>query len=442
MPPFLQFFFRRLTSIRLTQPPPFPNGLDHMPTPRFLDIPRFVSPPRLSLLRQVADLSADLGFPAYLVGGFVRDALLEKPVNDFDIVLEGDATRLGHTLVQQFGGRLTIHAPFYTATWFPPAGSSEFLDLISARSETYEYPAALPTVKLGTLDDDLRRRDFTVNAMAVRIDGDQAGELFDPFDGQTDLRARWIRVLHPRSFVDDPTRLFRVVRYVERYGFQIAPETLTLIPDALKYVDKLSPERLRHEFDLMLEESNSAAMLASAASLGLLSAIKPALPLFNATYSEWLGHVPPSNFELELDSKTLGYLLWLMDASEKEIVAFPVRLDFTAVLIKSLRAASRLKSELSALDGSKPSQWTERLDKVPPAAVYAVYLTTQHPALKDYLLKWRHIKSSTTGDDLKARGLPPGPEYKRILSRLRAAWLDGEVKSKDDEIRLLVELLK
>jgi tRNA nucleotidyltransferase (CCA-adding enzyme) len=206
-------------------------------------------------------------------------------------------------------------------------------------------------------------------------------------------------------------------------------------------VDKLSPERLRHEFDLIFEEKNSAAMLASVANLALLSAVKPILPPFNVKYSEWLGQVPSSSFELELDRKTLGYLLWLMDAPESVIESFSVRLDFTAPLTKSLRGASRLKSELPAMTGSKPSQWTERLDKVPLAAVYAVYLTTQQQALKEYLLKWRHIKSSTTGDTLRAHGLPPGPEFKSILSRLRAAWLDGEVKSKEEESRLLAELL-
>ena len=220
-----------------------------------LDIPRFIPTSRLVLLRQVAALSAHLGLPAYLVGGFVRDALLKQPINDFDLVVEGDAVKLGRALVKQFGGRLTVHAPFKTAAWFLPVGvgsrygteehrpystpesTIDFIDLISARSETYARPAALPTVKLGTLADDLRRRDFTINALAVRLDGDHFGELSDPLGGRADLQRGLVRVLHSNSFVDDPTRLLRAVRYAERYGFKIESGSEALIPLALEYVD-------------------------------------------------------------------------------------------------------------------------------------------------------------------------------------------------------------
>ncbi len=404
-------------------------------------------PAQFSLIRRIASLAAERGLALYLVGGFVRDLLLARPTLDHDFVLEGDAVPFARALVKKFGGRVTTHPAFHTATWFLPsdllgeANVPGAFDLISARSETYAHPAALPTVTLGDISDDLRRRDFTINAMSVRLNDGEFGDLLDPFDGQADLRKGMVRVLHARSFIDDPTRIFRAVRYAERYGFKLALQTRELIPAALKYVDRLSPERLRHELDLILEEENSSAMLARLANLGLLAAVKPALPEFPAERAHWLDHRVPVDFGLTLDRAALGYLLWLMDAPEETLASLTDRLGFTAPLTKSVRAAARLKADLPSLEGARPSQWVERLERVPPDAIYAVRLVTRQEALQDYLLTWRHIYPSITGDDLKARGLPPGPKFKHILTRLRSAWLDGEVSTPKEEEFLLESLL-
>ncbi|MFZ5856577.1 MAG: CCA tRNA nucleotidyltransferase [Chloroflexota bacterium] len=428
--------------------------------PDRLDISRFIPTPRRSLLRQVADLSAELGSPAYLVGGFVRDALLKRPINDFDIVIEGDATKLGRALVKHHGGRVTVHAPFKTATWFLPeraegerAGSPrpDFIDLISARSETYAHPAALPTVKLGSLVDDLRRRDFTVNSMAVRLDGDHFGELTDPLGGRADLERGLVRVLHPNSFVDDPTRLFRAVRYAARYQFQIESSTEALVPAALPYVDKLSPERLRHELDLIFEEEDSVPMMEKLWELEIVGQVQPALPSDEATRTRFQQTrsncvVPPRAVPPEvIQRREWRWIVWLMESSHKEIRAFSKRLHFTAGLLKKILAASTIFHELDSFKGIRPSECVARLDGFPADATTAVWFCAPrgetHAMLGAYLTKWKSVKPLATGETLQAMGVPFGPRIGETLWRLRAAWLDGEVTSAEGERKLLEKLI-
>jgi len=418
-----------------------------------LDIPRFIPTSRLVLLRQVAALSAYLGLPAYLVGGFVRDALLKQPINDFDLVVEGDAVKLGRALVKQFGGRLTVHAPFKTATWFVPhrpersgaqsKGDDDFIDLISARSETYEHPAALPTVKLGTLADDLRRRDFTINALAVRLDGDHFGELSDPLGGRADLQRGLVRVLHSNSFVDDPTRLLRAVRYAERYGFKIESGSEALIPLALEYVDKLSPERLRHELDLILGEENAVPMLEKLWAYGIVRCVRPALPSEEAARKR-LGAARrlPSSVR---DPVQFRWMVWLMDATPAQFRALAKRLHFTADLAKKVAAASSIYNDLESFKGTRPSECAARLDGLPEEAIRAVSLCAdeeRRALLEMYLTKWRDVKPFADGDALQRMGVPFGPRIGEISRRLRAAWLDGEVTSEAGEREWLAGVLQ
>lgn len=431
---------------------------------------RIVPPSHLSLLRQVAALSADLGFPAYLVGGFVRDALLGKPINDFDIVVEGDATKLGRALVKQFGGRVTVHAPFKTATWFVPAGvgsrygteehrpysttesTIDFIDLISARSETYAHPAALPTVTLGTLADDLRRRDFTINDMAVRLDGEYFGELTDPLGGRADLKRGLVRVLHPNSFIDDPTRLFRAVRYAERYGFRIESETESLIPAALPFVDKLSPVRLRHELDLIFEEADAVPMMEKLWALGIVQAVRPALPSEEATRERFQGtrsycHMPPRPVPPEVPQiRDRRWMVWLLGLSGREIRALAKRLHFTADLSKKITAAASIQQDLESLAGMRPSECVRRLDGLPTESVMVAWFSAPRGAarsrLERYFAKWRNVKPTTDGEALKRMGVPFGPRIGEVLWLLRAAWLDGEVGSEEEERRLLERLVE
>ena len=419
--------------------------------PKF-DLDQSLSAQQLRLLRVVAGTAAARQMPLYLVGGFVRDLLLGSPATDFDLVVEGDAIALAKALAAQLGGQVTAHVRFGTAQWFHPDSDGHALDFISTRSETYKHSAALPTVKPGRLADDLARRDFTINTLALRIDGEYWGELHYELDGLNDLKRGLVRVLHPQSFLDDPTRLFRAVRYEQRYGFQITPETLVLIPPARHLIASLSAERLRHELDLILEEEQVVAMLNRLAELDLLQPVHPALAWNDTKQERFInglslardGHskaIPPS-----AGKSLLGWHFWLFDLALADIQSLERRLHFHAKLLESLLAASALFTDLPSLAClMKPSQCVTRLEELPLTAVYAVFLSVPdgqaRQNLHHYLETWRHVKPKTNGHDLKKRGLPPGPRFQQILTRLRQAWLDGEVKTEIEEMELLNTLI-
>jgi len=411
---------------------------------RLMRDPYLLPSEKQTLISRIAGQAASMNMPCYLVGGFVRDLLLGSPVNDLDVIVEGDAIQLGYALVKKYGGKLTPHHKFNTAIWHvtPDTSTLDTIDLITARTETYARPGALPTVKPSTIEDDLRRRDFTINAMAVRMDGDHFGELLDPLNGQADLENKLIRVLHPRSFMDDPTRIFRSVRYEARYFFTLHPSSFILInPESLAVLNSLSGERIRHEFDLIFAEERSFAMLSRLGELGVFNSFDPVRPKFDQKHSELFDSNTPAEFGISIDRVMLGYLLWFMDSPAHVIESLSSRLDFTSELAKALLAGALLKSELNSLKDSSPSTWTFHLEQVPLSTVYVLWLLTDEPALKEFLTKWRHVKTHTTGDTLKSRGLLPGPRYKEILNQLRAAWLDGDVDSLEDEMQLLETLI-
>ena len=401
-----------------------------------------------------------LGLPLYIIGGSVRDLLLKSSIKDFDLTVEGDAIALARSLAKQHGGKVTAHAKFGTAKWFLPKklimGSTDTLDLISARSEIYEHPAALPTVKMGSMDDDVRRRDFTINTLAIRLDGSQFGELRDDLNGMDDLKHAVVRVLHTNSFIDDPTRMYRAVRYAERYGFKIADDTLTLIPEARGLVKKLSAQRIRHELDLILEEWSAATMLDKLCELDLLEPIHPALSCDRTPHDRLvdiytyrgLQHLSPWNVTKgeQMNPSDLGWMLWLMWLSSDEIASLNKRLHFTADLLASLFAVSMMFKDLPSFAGLKPSECVEKLESYPVNAIEAMGYVIDDPKVKElfneYISIWRYVKPHISGNDLKELGIEPGPRYAVILRQLRNAWLDGEVGTDEEEQELLKRLIK
>jgi tRNA nucleotidyltransferase (CCA-adding enzyme) len=399
---------------------------------------------RQTLLQLVREEATQRGLPLYIVGGSVRDLVLGRPFNDFDLTVEGDAIALARALASKHGGGVTAHLKFSTAKWFLPPhlkAGHDTLDLVSARSETYKHPAALPTVKMGSIEDDLRRRDFTINAMAIRLDGDYYGELRDDLHGMEDLQKEIIRVIHPGSFIDDPTRMFRAVRYENRYGFKLAEETIALIPEARPFVEKLSPQRIRHELDLILDEANAVSMLARLDELDLLKPIHPALANFKQSNLAIVKSDDPA-----LQNRNSRWLLWLMHLTDQEIEFLNERLHFRADLLKILRSAAVLETNLPALVGLKPSEAVELLEGYSIKALEVVSIAGQDEEIRNiltkYLSEWWHVKSRSSGHDLKKRGIPPGPKYNEILRRLRAAWLDGEIKTEEEEKKMLDEMLQ
>ena len=415
-------------------------------------------PEHLQIIKAVSEEARTNHLPVYIVGGFVRDFLLGSSTYDFDIVVEGDAIALGNALVAKHGGKLTTHSRFGTAKWYfakqiisKNGKMKQIVDLISARQEYYEHPSALPTVERGSIKLDLHRRDFTINTLAIRLDGHHFGELHDYFGGLSDLDHKIVRVLHSLSFVDDPTRMLRAVRYEQRYGFTIEPRSLQLMDEAKLLLPRLSSERLRHELDLILEESRSAAMLSRLDELGLLKAILVDLPwdrplhqtmaaAMEAPIPEEWGIKPLSTGTPVAHS--LGYLIWFSSLPVTVIDKIQSRLKLPIALYKALLLSKTLISDLPEMKKAKASDWVIRLEDIPALALYAVFILTKEPALKKYSLQWKNIHPITDGNVLRKKGLVPGPSYHRILAQLRAAWVDGKVKSKEQESALLEKLIR
>ena len=284
--------------------------------------------------------------------------------------------------------------------------------------------------------------------MAIRLDGDHFGELFDPLNGQADLENKIVRVLHPKSFVDDPTRIFRLVRYAVRYDFEIDPATWNLVDSAaLNVLAQLSGERLRHEFDLIFEEENASEMLKRLKKLDVFIVIHPILQTVNVERLRMLTDKPEEEFgeflipDILSFRQTLGWILYLVNLPVADIEAIAKRLAFPVLLTRAAVGASSLNGNLPSFKDWTPSQWTFYLDGVPSLAAYALYLMNMGSGFHDYFMIWRNIKPFTTGYTLQQRGLEPGPKFKEILTRLRAAWLDGEVGNEEEENLLLERLL-
>ncbi|MFH1184262.1 MAG: hypothetical protein V1755_04385, partial [Chloroflexota bacterium] len=392
----------------------------------------------LALLRLVAREAHSLGLALYMVGGFPRDLVLGRAPTDFDLVVEGSAIQLANRLAAKYGGRTTVHRRFGTAKWHLdrtatpgwPGGASTgrrhadvHLDLISARSEVYPRPAQLPHIRLGTIAEDLQRRDFTINTLAIRLDGKHFGTVLDPLGALDDVERGAIRVLHDRSFRDDPTRMYRAVRYEKRLGFKITPETLRLTATARRWVGQLSAHRIRQELDQILGEDQAAAMLSRLGRLGLLSAVHRALPDDNRALRrlriEEQGRSDAADTRGNARGRTKQWLLWLMDLTPVQIASVRRRLRFDNRLTAELVAASELRRNIRRLIRLRPSRLTQHLRNLPLDAVETVHgaLPPGKPrrVLAEYLTNWRHIRPRATGIDLRALGIPPGPAYRSIL---------------------------
>ncbi len=423
-------------------------------------------PARVKLLNEIARVARERKNALYIVGGFVRDLLLEYPSLDFDLVVEGDAIALAQTVQERYGGRITSHGRFGTAKWF--LGEAQLdeleisenamdvlpdsLDFITARTEFYTHPTALPTVEQGSIKLDLHRRDFTINTLALRLDGRHYGELYDYWGGLSDLKEGIIRVLHSLSFVDDPTRILRAVRYEQRYDFEIDDRTQELLLEAKSLIKRVSGDRLRHEFDRILEEEKAPRMMERLEGLSILEAVHQEL-VWNDELSDLMASLPdkepPGEWQVEMDlpgmplHQSLSYTIWLIASSQPEKVA--ERLKLTRAAADVVHESADLRTRLSELSDMPASEITAYLDHISNLAIYAVYLSCRAPDLKGilsrYLSSWQHVSPHISGEDLKERGLEPGPQYSEILDGLRDAWLDGEISNREEEEEALEKML-
>jgi tRNA nucleotidyltransferase (CCA-adding enzyme) len=442
-------------------------------------------PARLALLKAVALAAHERASALYIVGGFVRDLLLDRPGLDYDLVVEGDAIQLAQDLAERYGGRVTSHFRFGTAKWIigeeclqaaqrlakameaglpgaaqiSPSDLPETLDLVSARTEFYTYPSALPTVERGSIKLDLHRRDFTINTLALRLDGSHWGELHDYWGGLKDLRQGLVRVLHSLSFVDDPTRILRAVRFEQRFDFRIEARTLDLLHEATSLLDRVSGDRIRHELNSILLEPRTPQMLARFSELNLLAAIHPDLvwddwirskvemlkePGFSDSWAGW--GLPAAGYPSAEIQTALVYLLWLLRLSPGWAQSVITRLKLSASLARMILQAIQIWPVLRSLVGAKPSEVVARLDDVSPLVLYALFLATEQTELRDVLWQYKTVYEKIIpgldGHDLRVYGLKPGPQFRVILKALRDAWLDGKIHSKHDETALLDEMVR
>ncbi len=411
-------------------------------------------PQHIRLLQIVAKEAHNQRAALFIVGGFVRDLILDTSSLDFDLVVEGDAIALARALAIKHGGRVTAHRRFGTAKWHLTIEDYglESIDLVSARTEFYTHPTALPTVERSSIKLDLHRRDFTLNTLALRLDGLHYGDLYDYWGGLSDLRQGLIRVLHSLSFVDDPTRMLRAVRFEQRFDFRIEDRTMELLTAALGLLQRVSGDRIRHELDYVIDEPKAVQMFSRLNELGLLKAIHPDLgwepngraSIFSFTEPDPLWQLAGTYHGIPLQ-RALAYLFWLLHLPSDKVRKVTRRLKIRQSLEAAVIDACKLREDLPALAGKSPSEITDRLEKASLLAVFAVYMQADDRQIKDrirsYAEEWRHITPETDGHRLRELGLQPGPVYKTILTKLRTAWLNGEVSSVEEERALLNQML-
>jgi tRNA nucleotidyltransferase (CCA-adding enzyme) len=368
----------------------------------------------------------------YLVGGIVRDLLLERFNRDIDMVVEGDAIELAQEIAALFPSELITHPRFGTATikW-----GQKSVDFTTARSETYARPGALPTVKSGTIRDDLARRDFSINAMAIELNPRRYGQLIDPFEGRLDLEKKLICVLYDESFTDDATRIWRAIRYEQRLDFRIEPVTMLLIKRDLDMLGTISGDRLRHELERVLKEELPEKALVRADELDVLSKLHPALKA-----DDWLSETfAAARGRQEIVSPHLCMALLCYCLSTKEVAQLTKSLRLSKATAQVLLDVQTIKEKLNELTipGQAPSVIYNLLHGYDTTAYTAVSIVagsgTAAEHIELYLNVLKNVSPALTGDDLKKLGVPTGPRIKEALDLLREARLDGKITSKKGE---------
>ncbi|HKZ57752.1 MAG TPA: CBS domain-containing protein [Thermodesulfovibrionales bacterium] len=405
------------------------------------------TPEVYNILKFSGEVAEGLGFNAYLVGGSVRDLLRGEENLDIDIVIEGDGIVFAKALGEKLNASVKSHQRFNTAQVI--TGKLK-LDVATARTEYYESPAALPKVETSSIKKDLYRRDFTINTLAIKLNPKDFGLLMDFFGSQRDLKEKTIRVLHNLSFIEDPTRAFRAIRFSERFGFKISKHAENLIKSTVKMnlFEKLSGPRLYEELLLLFNETEPGRALKKLSDLGLLKVIHPALT-FNEELEETLKslHETVSWFNLLfLEEKTDRGVLYLMallsELKEEEAEAAAERLS-PPPKIKDMidKGISKAKEVVKRLPSEDPVEIYNLLRKLRLETILLAMALSKdrlkQKLISRYLTELRKVEPILKGEDLKKIGVKPGPVYSRILKELLEEKLRGHLKSREDEERFV-----
>jgi len=399
-------------------------------------------------LLRIADAVAQLGGRAdgvYVVGGTIRDILLGEASFDVDIAVEGDAIAFAYALAGALGGRATPHQRFGTA--IVSYADGERIDVVTTRTEFYDSPGALPTVERASLREDLFRRDFTINAMAASLGADDFGRLVDPYGGRADLDARVVRVLHNLSFIDDPTRIFRGIRYEARHGFRFEEHTARLLRGCIDMglVGDLSSSRLRDELVTLLEDPGAAAGIRRLGELGADRAIHQRLRGDDQT-AALFSRASALRDELGVDvpSWRIGLAALARDMTSDEAYDWLDRLTLrrrdsdriVGAVTVAPRIVERLRSEPLA-----PAQVVALADPFAPDAPLFALALEDRPQLREYFDRLRDVHLEIGGADLIALGLSESPQIGEILGEIRKRKLNGELDGREAELEAARELV-
>jgi tRNA nucleotidyltransferase (CCA-adding enzyme) len=426
------------------------------------------------LLIEARDVANDFGYSLYIVGGFVRDLLLGSPTVDLDLVVEGNAIHMADELAERVGGHVRSHRRFGTAKVIlegeRPKGVPPSLDFVTARTEFYEQPSVLPQVERSSIRQDLYRRDFTINTMAICLDRGRYGELLDYYGGERDIQEQRIRVLHNLSFIEDPTRILRAVRFEQRLGFVIEQRTAELMEDALELLDDVTGDRLRHELYLILQEAEPEDALERLHRLGALEHLHPALHFpqcmsglfqrLRETFYEWspASERPerPSGpmFVAEVEETEgpalhLCYLALLVSSmSAEDLESFVDRLHIAGDEARFLYEVARLQDSMQQLTAKAmlPSVIYRLLDPFSSEARFVLSVLTDSDLVRQRLDLYEHelseVSTCIDGYYLRSLDVPPGPIYGEILDRVQDALLDGRIDTVEEEQELAKSLVR
>jgi len=412
---------------------------------------KFLPPKVQDLVHRTGGLADSLGFRVYLVGGFVRDLLLKVPNLDLDLVVIGDGLVFARALAESLQADLCCHERFGTATLRLNDGLK--IDVASARKEFYEYPAALPRVEAGSLRQDLYRRDFTINAMAIALNQDHLGQLVDFFCGRTDLEKGIIRVLYNLSFIEDPARIMRAVRFEKRYGFCIESKTLQFIREAVKkrLVGKLTFHRIWEELRLIFNEDKPYRMLKRLKQLGAWEQILPEVRIsqrMQALMEEALKVINSYPVFFSCLDKPLLFLLILFEglsSAQLDMInaRFQWPLKYQEAMVKAVERKNSVKKVCRLKD--EPVGRLHRLLQDVPMEVIVLFILIcgeKGALIHKYLEARRSTTREINGRDLIALGWNPGPEIGKILNEVWEARLNGFLTSREEEIAFVKGLNK
>ena len=414
------------------------------PAERVEFLARIIPENQNEFIQNVVHIAEKLGYRVYIVGGFVRDTILGLPASDLDIVVEGDASILAEEYKNHYGGIVIHHKRFMTTSLILPLKNNNIAlnahDIVSARSEVYERPGALPIVKRGTIHDDIRRRDFTINTLAISLNRINYGELLNESNGIEDLEKGIVRILHYKSFLDDPTRIFRAARYAVRFNFIIEKNTQKEIASGSNRLSEVSGQRIRNEINLIMNEENPSQALSMLENWGILKKIHPGISSKKSyIHQKKIGRISPG-----ADGEIINWTLWLMHLEQEIIREINMRLHFTKYVMESLISASKIIRSIDTYLGISPSVLVNKLEAYPLSAINAIICILPDGKINDtfheYIDTWRHIKPKISGNTLRKSGIPPGPVYRTILGKIKDALVDGKIKTANEE-RILLEKL-